>query len=234
MKPHVICLMMSSLDGRVEVSRWSPSKGGDEDQRGALYEATHAKLDGDAWICGRETMEEFAKGLPHPPADPGVPQRPLHVARSGASRYAVGVDSGGKLHFGGPTANGDPAIVLLGSDVTDAHLAELAADGVSYFVGDAPHVDLAVCLAMLQREFGIEHLLLEGGGGLVGSMLAAGLVDEFHLLLCPAVDGTTGGRSIIEAGETGLVDRVTLSLTSHELLDDGVLLMRYAVRSRPA
>ena len=234
MKPHVICLMMSPLDGRVEVSRWSPSKGGDEDQRGALYEATHAKLDGDAWICGRETMEEFAKGLPHPPADPGAPPRPLHVARSGASRYAVGVDSGGKLHFGGPTANGDPAIVLLGSDVTDAHLAELAADGVSYFVGDAPHVDLAVCLAMLQREFGIERLLLEGGGGLVGSMLAAGLVDEFHLLLCPAVDGTTGGRSIIEAGETGLADRVTLSLTSHELLDDGVLLMRYAVRSRSA
>ena len=232
MKPHVICLMMSPLDGRVDVSRWSPSDSGSADQRSALYEAIHARLDGDAWLCGRHTMEEFAKGAPHPPADPGQPVRPLHVARRGAQRYAVAVDSSGKLHFDGPAANGDPAIVLLGRDVLDTHLAELIADGVSYFVGEAPDIDLAACLSVLQAEFGIERLLLEGGGGIVGSMLAAGLVDEFHLLLCPGVDGTTGGRSIIESGETGLVDRVTLALTSHELLDGGVMWLRYAVTPR--
>lgn len=231
MKPHVVCLMMSSLDGRLTLSRWSPSAGGDKDSRSALYESIHDRLDGDAWLCGRETMGEIVKGSPHPPADFAPPPRPLHVARRDAKRYAVGVDRHGKLHVDKPDANGDPLILLLGPDVPDAHLAELQADGVSYFVNDGPDIDLAACLAMLRREFGIERLLVEGGGGIIGSMLASGLVDEFHLLLCPAVDGTTGGRSIIESGDTGLRDRVTLSLSSHEVLDDGVLWMRYAVQS---
>ena len=232
MKPHVLCLMMSPLDGRLDVARWSPSDGGSAEQRSALFEAIHGRLDGDAWLCGRETMAEFAKGLPHPPADPGQPARPLHVANRDAKRYAVAADRHGKLHFEGPDANGDPAIVLLGSDISDTHLAELAADGVSYFVGETPDLDLPGCVEMLQREFGIERLVVEGGGGMIGSMLATGLVDEFHLLLCPAVDGTRGGRSIVEAGDDGLRDRVRLALTSHELLDGGVVWLRYAVAAR--
>jgi riboflavin biosynthesis pyrimidine reductase len=120
-------------------------------------------------------------------------------------------------------------IVLLASTVPDTHLAELAADGVSYIVSAAPQIDLAVALDVLNREFGIRRLLLEGGGVIVGSMLKAGLCDEFSLVLYPAVDGHSGERTIVEAGESGVGREVRLSLQSVARLEADVVWMRYGV-----
>jgi riboflavin biosynthesis pyrimidine reductase len=44
MKPHVICLMASSVDGRTLHSRWRPQGGA------ALFEQVHDELAGDAWL----------------------------------------------------------------------------------------------------------------------------------------------------------------------------------------
>ena len=229
MKPHVICHMASPLDGRLRVSQWSKPEGGSTDDQTKAYEELHDRLDADGWLCGRVTMGEFAKGEPHPPADPGRPERPLHVARRDADGYAVALDRHGKLHWTKAEANGDHLVMLLGRDVPDAHLAELAADGISYVVSDDPDVDLGAMLETLHSAFGIETLLLEGGGGIVGSMLGAGLVDEFSLVLFPALYGKSGARSIVEADE-GLGDGLTVSLSSFEALDQGVMWLRYAIR----
>src|ERR1700675_4584940 len=61
MKPHVICLMAASVDGRTLHSRWRP-KGSAAD----LFERVHDELAGDAWLVGRVTGQEFAKGKPYP------------------------------------------------------------------------------------------------------------------------------------------------------------------------
>ena len=99
--------------------------------------------------------------------------------------------------------DGDHVVVLLGRDVGDRHLAELAADGVSYIVAEGAEMDLAVMLDVLGRELGIRHLLLEGGAGINGSFFAAGLVDELSLLVAPALDGRSDSRTIVEAGDAG-------------------------------
>jgi riboflavin biosynthesis pyrimidine reductase len=54
MKPHVICLMASSVDGRTLHSRWRPQGGA------ALFEQVHDELAGDAWLVGRVTGQEFS------------------------------------------------------------------------------------------------------------------------------------------------------------------------------
>ena len=59
MKPHVICLMASSVDGRTLHSRWRPKGSGAD-----LFERVHDELAGDAWLVGRVTGQEFAKGKP--------------------------------------------------------------------------------------------------------------------------------------------------------------------------
>jgi RibD C-terminal domain len=69
-------------------------------------------------------------------------------------------------------------VILLGHDVPDRHLAELTSDGISYIVADGPEIDLPAMLDVLGGDLGIRCLLLEGGGGVNGSLLAAGLVDE--------------------------------------------------------
>jgi riboflavin biosynthesis pyrimidine reductase len=228
MKPYVICHMVASLDGRINSGKWSSSPDGNRKVWSALYEEIHETLAGDAWLVGRVTMEEMADGEPHPPAGAGSADRPHHFARR-AKSYAIAVDAGGKLHFSLADMNGDHLVILLGGDVPNSHLAELASDGISYIVADGPAIDLPAMLDVLGRELGIRRLLLEGGGGINGSFLAAGLVDEISLLIAPAVDGRSVGRTVFESGEAGLADKVRLSLTACETLKAGAVHLRYAV-----
>ncbi|WAC27986.1 RibD family protein [Ancylobacter sp. SL191] len=229
MKPYVICLMETSLDGRLHPSRFTASPQGGRADWGRLYEQVHGTLKADAWLVGRVTMAEMAKGVPHPPAMAGAVARPLHVATRAAS-YAIALDPSGKVHFKGSSVGGDHAIALLGRDVPDSHLAELAADGVSYIIAEGDEIDLAATLEILAREFGIRRLAVEGGARANGALFAAGLVDEFSVLIAPALDARPGSEAIVDAGPNGLAGKVTLSLLSAETLDHGVVHLRYAVK----
>jgi riboflavin biosynthesis pyrimidine reductase len=229
MRPHVICLMESSLDGRLHPSRWTRSADGTPKDWSALYAATHDGLKVDAWMIGRVTGAEMAKGKPHPPDSAPPQRRPHHFAAGHKKPYAIAADAGGKLHFAGPEIGGDHVVVLLGSGVPDTHLAELAADGISYIVSATPAIDFASALNTLRGGLGIERLALEGGGGINGALLAARLVDELIVIVGPALDGGADSRTIVEAGDTGLKGRVKLSLRSCEPLTHGAVRLRYAV-----
>jgi riboflavin biosynthesis pyrimidine reductase len=231
MKPRVICLMMAPLDGRVDVKGWSETPGGNLENGVAIYQEVHDALNGDAWIVGRITMESSATGKPHAPANAGPAKRPFHFANKQAARYAIVLDPSGKLHWGSADLHGEHLVMLLGSSIANAHLNELASDGISYIVAEDAELNLAAMLDVLGRELGIRRLLLEGGGVINGSFLAAGLVDEIHLLLFPAVDGRTSARTIFEAGQEGLKGKVQLALTSCDVLRDGVVHLRYAVEA---
>lgn len=229
MKPHVICHMISSLDGGLHLNRCSKSPDGDRASWSAAYEQIHEQLDGDAWIVGRVTMAEISKASAHPPAHPVAADRQCHIADRDAGSYAIALDPSGKLHFEGSRIGDDHVVVLLGPDVPDAHLAELAADGVSYLVSDAQEIDLGAMLLRLAEEFGIRRVLIEGGAGICGSFFAAGLVDELSLLLAPALDGRANHQSFVEFGEAGLASKTQLSLTGCEALPHGLVHLRYAV-----
>ena len=230
MKPHVICHMVSSIDGRLAPSLWTKSPDGSRDQWSASYAAVHEKLKGDAWIVGRVTMAEMAKGKPHAAAGKVVAERPHHFAAKDGRPFAIALDKSGKLHFDRADIDGDHVVVLLGSDVPDNHLAELAGEGISYIVSETQAVDLAAALDLLGRELGIHRLLLEGGGGINGAFFAAGLVDELSLLVAPALDGRSDSKSIVYCGDVGLAGKIELSLTSCEQLEHGVVHLRYAVK----
>lgn len=226
-KPRIICHMMVSLDGRILPSRWSHSPDGDRSAWTAAYAAVHERLEVQGWIVGRVTMAEMTRAASHPPADFAPPERPRHFATNSALAYAIAVDPSGRLHFARPDVEGDAAVVLLGGKVSDAHLAELAADGVSYVVSPSDEIDLAAALDMLNEGLGVTRLALEGGGGVNAGFFAAGLVDELSLLVAPALDGTSDSRALVEG--VALADVTKLSLTSCERLDHGLVHLRYAV-----
>lgn len=227
MKPHVTCLMIASIDGRLHPSRYTASPDGAPRDWSGVYERLHDEMAADAWLVGRVTMAEMSKAEAHPPAESDAVERPVHVATT-ADGYAVALDPSGKLHFDGGDIGGDHLIVLLGADVADTHLAELTTDGVSYIVAEG-EIDLAAMLDTLGERFGIRTLLLEGGGGVNGSLLAAGLVDELDVLVAPALDGGVGADGIVSFGEDGLKGRVTLALRSAEAMEHGLVRLRYTV-----
>ncbi len=116
--------------------------------------------------------------------------------------------------------------------MTDAHLAGLRDEGVSYIFAGQSELDLARVLDILAQELGVKRLLLEGGGGANGAFLRAGLVDEFNLVLCPAVDGAKGAPSVFDSteAESGVRAPVTaMTLESSKALEGGALWLRYRI-----
>ncbi len=228
MKPHVSILMVTSLDGRLHPSRFTSSPDGGRQEWSAQYEKVHSQLGGDAWLVGRVTMAEFSKAGAHPPATSGAVRRPVHIARTGAKHFAVALDPSGKIHFSSGEVAGDQVIVLLGKDVSDSHLAELAADGVSYIVSSERDVNLSAALDVLAREFGIQHLVVEGGAATNGTLLVAALVDELIVLVAPALDEGENVQGIVSYRD-GLAGKVRLQFKSASTLENGVVDLRYTV-----
>src|SRR3984885_2164074 len=232
MKPHVICLMACSVDGRTLPSRWRP-KGAAANH----FEQIHEQLAGDAWLVGRVTGQEFAKGKPYPTATQETFPREPWFARRDAKAWGVVLDAHGKIAWGRSDIGGDPIVVVLTETVSDAHLAGLRSEGVSYFFAGKSELDLALVLEILNRELGVKRLLLEGGGGANGAFLRAGLVDEFNLILCPAVDGAKGAPSVFDSPQAETDQRApvtAMTLESSRALEGGALLLRYRIENAGA
>ena len=225
MKPHVVCLMAASVDGRTLHSRWRP-KGA----AGDLFETVHEELGGDAWLVGRVTGQEFAKGTSYPASTTETFPRQPWFARRDAKAFGVVLDAHGKIAWGRSDIGGDPIVVVLCETVSDAHLAGLRGEGVSYIFAGTSELDLALTLQILNRELGVKRLLLEGGGGTNGAFLRAGLVDELCLILCPAVDGAKGAPSVFDSSEAEADQRApvtAMTLESSRALQGGAILLRY-------
>jgi riboflavin biosynthesis pyrimidine reductase len=226
LKPHVICLMACSVDGRTLPSRWRP-KGASGD----AFERVHDELTGDAWLVGRVTGQEFAKGKPYPSSTAAsFPREPWFAAR-GAKAYGVVLDAHGKIGWGRSDIGGDPIVVVLSEEVSDAHLAGLRGEGVSYIFAGKAELDLTLVFDILYRELGVKRLLLEGGGG---AFLRAGLVDELNLIVCPAVDGAKGAPNVFDSteAESGQRAPVTaMTLESSRTLDGGAVLLGYRIQN---
>ncbi len=229
MKPHVICHMSSSIDGRTRLSRWRP-KGA----ASGLFETLHDELAGDAWLIGRVTGQEFAKGTAYPSATDKTFPRENWFAKRDAKAYGVVLDAHGKIAWGRSDIGGDPIVVVLTEKVSDAHLAGLRGEGISYIFAGKTELDLGQALETLNRELGIKRLLLEGGGVANGAFLRAGLVDEISLILFPTVDGAKGVSSIFDSSEAEAGQPApirTMVLESTQQLEGGVMWLRYRLQN---
>lgn len=224
MKPHIILHMVSSIDGRITTGTWPENHG-----YGDVYERIHRDLAGDGWIVGRITMAEFAEGEPTPArADAPLPRATWIAPGAEKGPYAIALDRDGKLHLNMSRANGDALIAVLTEKVSDDHLAELRRDGISYLFAGKSDIDLGIALDILSETFGVKRLLLEGGGGINGSFLSAGLIDEISLLVVPLIDGTTGTPTSFDRQDGSAAP---MRLRSVETLENDILHLRYELTS---
>src|SRR6201997_27020 len=235
MKPYVICHMNTSIDGRTWGSRWRPA----ENRLAGLFERIHEQLGNGSWLIGRVTGSEYAKADAYPdhayPDHPGevFPREPWFVRRDAAA-YGIALDAHGKIAWGRSDIGGDPIVVVLTEQVSDAHLAGLRKDSVSYIFAGRHEVNLGAALEILNRELGVKRLLLEGGGGVNGAFLRSGLVDEISLVICPAVDGAKGAPSLFDSPEADAGQRApvtAMTLESSKVLDGGAVWLRYRVQN---
>jgi 2,5-diamino-6-(ribosylamino)-4(3H)-pyrimidinone 5'-phosphate reductase len=229
-RPRVICHMMSSVDGRIVPGDWPISA---EARR--HYELVHATYDADGWICGRVTMEPFAKSVR---SDAEVARE--HVRESRASRedfiaegshdsFAFAIDASGRLAWESSDIDGDHVVAILSERVSEEYLDFLRERGVSYILAGAREIDLPAALDRIGERFGVRTLMLEGGGRINGGMLRAGLIDEVSVLVAPVVDARIGTPALFDLDVSDEVAPQRLVLEQVEQRADDVLWLRYRV-----
>ncbi|RKF40779.1 5-amino-6-(5-phosphoribosylamino)uracil reductase [Agrobacterium deltaense] len=229
--------MVTSIDGRLHPGRFTrPAAGVSAEVLSSHYEDVASRFEADGWIVGRKTMSEMAKGSERAfPDAPIVPREP-HIAERGGRALAIAVDPHGRVHYGKDNIGGDHAVAVLGEQVSDAYLAELRADGVSYLFAGPTGDDLSGALEQLANLFDAKTLLLEGGGTINGAFFRHRLIDEFSTLIRPAVDGMAGADGIIDyrgaEGERPGVGQA-LRLTGCETFEGGMVWLRHAVEDAP-
>jgi 2,5-diamino-6-(ribosylamino)-4(3H)-pyrimidinone 5'-phosphate reductase len=223
-RPYVICHMLPSLDGRIVLREWKLPNATRE------YEKTAATFDADAWIIGRISMEPYA-GNARIPARKSRERiaRNDFVAEHDASSYAIAIDPSGKLKWKSSDIDGEHVITVLTENVSDNYLAYLQGKGISYLFGGKSRIDVPKVLEKLRANFGIRKLLLEGGGKINGSFLAAGVIDELSILLAPIADGSVGVASLFDVDDRKMPAR-KLKLMSLEKRSGDILWLRYKVR----
>ncbi len=223
-RPYVICHMLPSVDGRIVTRRWKLDNATRE------YERTAATFAADAWIIGRVSMEPYAGKARVPVRKAGTPiAREDFVATHDATSYAIAIDPSGKLTWSAADIDGEHVITILTESVPDDYLAFLQARGVSYLFGGKSEIDLHDVLRKLRAHFGIKRLLLEGGGKINGSFLAADLIDELSVLVGPVADGSVGTPTLFDVDDRRAPAR-NLKLLSMEKRSGGIVWLRYKVR----
>ncbi|HBC91501.1 MAG TPA: pyrimidine reductase [Pelotomaculum sp.] len=233
-RPYIICHMVTSLDGKVtgDFLGKSAYSGLIED-----YYRIHREYGADGFLCGRVTMEG---SFPQPPIQQtvydGPPMAREDYIAEKAVFYAVAIDPRGKLWWGGraiadtdESYDGAHIIEVLTQSVPDAFLAHLRDKGVSYLFGGKTELDLALAAQKLKRLFGIETLLLEGGGIVNGSFLQDGLIDEISLVVVPTAEPSEKAVPLFQTGkyQTSDTPAASFRLKEAKKLGDGGLWLTY-------
>jgi 2,5-diamino-6-(ribosylamino)-4(3H)-pyrimidinone 5'-phosphate reductase len=225
--PRVICHMMTSVDGRIGVAGWPLSSTARQH-----YEQVHARYNANGWMCGRITMEHFAKALRTDDAvaheyDRETP-RDDYIAPRGHATFAFAMDPRGRLAWASNEIDGDHVVAIVSQRVSDEYLAFLRDRGVSYLIAGAVDLDLHEALHKIGTRFAVKTLLVEGGGRINGAMMRAGLIDEVSLLVAPIADGRLGMPALFDA--VGAPQGLTL--IGVEQRADDMLWIRYRVTDR--
>jgi riboflavin biosynthesis pyrimidine reductase len=183
-------------------------------------------------MVGRVTMEkDFTEGKSPElvkSAKP-VPRKPF-VGNPMAKSFAIAVDAKGKLGWETNEIDGDHIIEILSESVSDGYLQYLQNLNISYIFAGKETLDFSLALEQLHDVFKIETLMLEGGGNINGSLLAAGLIDEISLLVLPLADGTINTPTTFEiAGNLQQQGAKQLKLLDVQKLRYDVIWLRYRV-----
>lgn len=223
-RPYVVCHMLASFDGRIDGGFFAEPKCSAARKE---YGALRSFFSCEATLYGTTTALEFAGGeadeLPHPKqflpcSDHRAPAKEHDYLVAVDARGRIGWDSGTFKRAGRPDAH---IIELLTERAAPEYLEYLRERGISYIVAGKSHIDFKPALRRLQELFGIDRVMLAGGGLINGALLDAGVIDELSVVLAPVIDGGDGAALFDRCGSAGL------ELIESRELGGGALWLRY-------
>lgn len=235
-RPYLFCHMLTSLDGKI---------------MGNYMDLPACELAGElfydiafgdepfyrhqGWLSGRVTTDDNFTHYRTPDLDPAAPPVPPGDFIAGkAPMYYVSVDPRGVLGWQENTVTYETTtaqvIEVLTGQASNAYKAFLRQKGISYLLAGEDKLDYALLLEKLKGLFGIQVLMLGGGGVLNWSFLQAGLCDEVSIVVAPAADGNPTTRSLFLAKEGLSTDKaISFTLLGAQAAEGNALWLRYRV-----
>ncbi len=227
LRPVVICHMVTSIDGKVTGDFLLGEKGM---QVSESYYEINRRLKGDAFACGRVTMESSFTGgfTPDMSAFSGADIPYEDYVAMKHDYYAVSFDRLGKVGWTDSKIHDEDEgydnchiIEVLTEKAPKEKLAYYQSIGVSYIFAGEDDIDISTALRKLYRLFSIKKLLLEGGSIINGAFQRDGLVDELSLVAAPIV-ADKDDKPLFKDSISS-----EFSLISAEALKDGAVWLRY-------
>lgn len=222
-RPFVTANFALTWDGRISTRSGTPADFSSPADKRRLVEI-RARCDAVLVSARTAELDRMTMGI----SDPAL--RAARVAR-GQAAYPVRVllSNSGRI---------DPSLRLFSKDFspiaifattrmpsrTRAALAGLA----DLWLYEPSGVDLADMLATLRAEYRVRRLVCEGGAQIFRALLAAGLVDELHVTLCPRLFGGLKAPTLTGVAGDFLPASVPLQLRTMKV-SGGECFLRYLV-----
>ena len=234
MKPKVICHVAASVDGHLQVERWSVPF--EENARGeimSVYPEIAQSFGTDAWTFGRNTVREifsdkFEKGngalIP-------VMQPSVFKAERLSDRMFISFDPAADIAYAASQLRSNDILAILPMQTATApYLSFLQGKGISYMVVE-DFEDTKSILEAINEHFGIQAISLQGGGKLNGGMLNSGVIDELSLVIYPGLDCQKNSVAIFDDTDSEAIAKTRLELISAEPKAHGAVWLRYKVHT---
>lgn len=211
-RPRVVLTTTASVDGKVTLTeserlldrnvsaRWRAAWPGDVegliDQRRSWIEAHHAPtvvLEGSGTFVAGDATSPWVDG-----SDDGDDWLYIdHLPRRTPRWFAV-VDGRGRIDWTFTGDNETSLLVLVCRKTPTGYLKHLRELGVGYLVVGDERVDLREALQRMCAVLGAVAVIADGGGGINGALVRAGLVDEVHVITFPALVGGLTTPSFVD------------------------------------
>lgn len=226
---------MTSLDGKITGSYMNTPEGnlaGNVFYDIAFGKNAYYKHQG--WLSGRVTTDDNFTFYEKPDLnenDPKVPEGDF-ISEVDANMYYVSVDPSGKLGWKKNTLTyvdtTAHVLEILTEKASNSYKAFLRRLGISYIIAGKDELDSEMAMSKLYKLFGIETLMLGGGGVLNWTFIKAGMCDEISIVVASAADGSSETPTLFEA-RNGLGDTkaIGFQLNNVQIMEGNSVWLRY-------
>lgn len=190
-RPFVVANFALTWDGRISTRKRTPSDFSSKQDKRRLLEI---RSRGDAVLVGKTTVatENLAMGLPaaalrEERVRRGQPPYPMRVLVTNSGL----LDPAWKIF-----AQQFSPVVIYSTNRMPPRLQRALSRVATLHLDRSGAVDLREMMTELRVHYGVQHLVCEGGAGLLRSLLAPGLVDEIFLTWCPRIFGGSAAPTL--------------------------------------
>ena len=219
MKPKVVLYTAISLDGR--------TTGFSVDM--SLFYSLAQQWGENASLVGCDTLLNAPDEIPEETESEAAIDTP---SADDPRPILVVPDSRGRLrswHYWKKQPYWKYCVALCTKRTPPDHLEYLKRRDIKTLIVGTEHVDFGQALEELKRQFRVTLIRVDSGGTLNGLLLRAGLVDELHLLVHPALVGGINQKTFFTDLNPDVKGEIPLRFLDSKLQKRGVLLLSYAV-----